>query len=125
MEDLKPCPFCGADEHTLDQFKQPAIDFMYYESREVYAVICKNCEIQGAEDVTESLAGKKWNKRSNDKGKVLAEGYINKSKIVWKEEDGTDKHLKVYKSSSRGFGWDIGEYPPRKIVIMEIRKVNK
>lgn len=57
MYELKPCPFCGADESFLSTVKI---------GEERYMVMCSDCGGRGGSCETEDEAEEAWNQREEN-----------------------------------------------------------
>lgn len=59
MDELKPCPFCGAADGRLVQaFTRATDDFAFW------SVECLDCGVEVADDESQAAADKAWNTRA-------------------------------------------------------------
>lgn len=58
MSELKPCPFCGADDRLVQAFTRATEDFAYW------SVECLDCGVEIADDESQEAADAAWNRRA-------------------------------------------------------------
>jgi len=77
---LKPCPFCGENRLFGECVNYEGINFYNKEFTQgpVAYIRCETCGAHSGDDITDSLALKKWNKR---KGKIQSLQKQNKKLV--------------------------------------------
>jgi len=63
MDELKPCPFCGA-KYSSEKFEKNTVQIMLGER--YYWVVCLKCEVRTGEYSKKEKAVKAWNRRVKD-----------------------------------------------------------
>ena len=68
MNELKPCPFCGAKETDTNKAGWPQL-YIYKSTYDCFVVNCRACGVSTFPKDTERAARIAWNRRDQDGNK--------------------------------------------------------
>jgi len=105
--ELKPCPFCGENRYYGETVKS-GIGLEFYNTdftgRDESYVKCFTCDASGGTDITDSLALKKWNARTQE----IESLEIESLQTQLKEAEAQNKKLVDVLEKTRN-SWNIAE----------------